>query len=144
MQPISTFLVISSEAKRETADRLGKMHCKYTLTPPARPPCSLHTCTLCHTKPTQIVAFTHDCSPDSHSSSSLQSFSSLKWGPVRLYVQKQDSKAKQRICLHTGTIPVMCALMEVYGSKEWLHLTGLQKSDISTQHILEALRQQSV
>lgn len=33
--------------------------------------------------------------------------------------------------------------MELYRRKEWLHLTRLQKSDNSTQHILKALRHQT-
>lgn len=43
----------------------------------------------------------------------------------------------------TVGMPLVCAVMELYGRKEWLHLTSLQKSDNSTQHILKALRHQT-
>lgn len=40
-------------------------------------------------------------------------------------------------------MPLVRAVMELYGRKEWMHLTSLQKSDNSTQHTLKALRHQT-
>lgn len=40
-------------------------------------------------------------------------------------------------------MPLVCVVMELHGGKKRLHLTSLQKSDKSTQHILNALKHQT-